>query len=187
MQVTILPISQTDSVTQPPISQLSPVTVLPASLVDIGGNIAFTYLSIILALSGMIVNFITILAFFKCHRLRAMMNEVLVNLAVADLLHCVTFSTNLISTFVPSLRNNQNYCLLRTSVINTGCVASLLSLVLVTVERVVVIVYPFNCSLTGTLPGLRFIIGAIWAYSIITGFLVFAWNKLPKVYNSDNL
>lgn len=134
----------------------------------------------ILSFSGNLVVIIVVLKYLK---LNTFSNQMVVSLAVTDL--CTGFSSGsqLLYVLFPVMDQNKVSCFLRYRIVVTMTLASQLSLVFSTLDRLVAVYYPhkYGDIMTKSL-GIFFIILA-WSFAIITGILPFLtednWDDLP--------
>ena len=133
----------------------------------------------VLSFSGNLVVIIVVLKYLK---LNTFSNQMVVSLAVTDL--CTGFSSGsqLLYILFPVMDQNKVSCFLRFRIVVTMTIASQLSLVFSTLDRLVAIHYPHKYSgiMTKSL-GIFFIILA-WSFALITGLLPFFtqdnWNDI---------
>jgi hypothetical protein len=66
-----------------------------------------------------------------------------------------------------------------------SCLASVLSLLLVTADRYVAIVHPYRYSMHGSLPYLPLCVAAAWFYALGFGAAIIGWNRWPAACNPE--
>ena len=122
-------------------------------------------------------NLLIIISICKYGRLQTVTNYFFLSLAVSDLTVGLAMPLHISYYLVPEIMENQFNCLLRYSSIILGCGASILSLILVSFERSMVICIPlwhrkFICKSAAVL-----LIIVIWVLSVVYACLPFTgWN-----------
>ena len=108
---------------------------------------------------------------------RAKVNDIVLSLAVADL--CVGLALPFHASFFedPTMTKNRAACFLRVSVTLQHVMASVLNLLLVTIDRYVAILHPYVYYSKGSLPQARLLIVLVWSYSVFVCSVVCYWNK----------
>lgn len=126
-----------------------------------------------------ILNLISIAVCSKSHSqtLRMRANKFVVSLAVADLFIGLMIPYYSIIYIQPLISYSLVYCGFRVCINLAHCMASVLSIFLVTVDRYVAVIYPLAYHRSDSKFFDRVAIVAVWAYSIFSGFIPFLWNK----------
>ena len=111
------------------------------------------------------------------HALRTRANDFVLSLAIADLMVGLYMPCFSAVYFFPSLSLNYLYCNFRNFLQLAHVMASILSILLITIDRYVAIIYPLTYYKTGSLPCSRLLIAVIWIFSIFSTMTIMFWNK----------
>ena len=116
---------------------------------------------------------------FRNKTARKPVNETVVSMTVGGILYGVNIPLHFIDIYFPTISiTNRTVCLLIYVMDYTVMVLSNLNVVLMTIDRYVAIVHPFVYSkYDNALPGVRWLIGTIWLYSLIAGIPHFFYSK----------
>ena len=120
-------------------------------------------------------------------KMQTRVNKVILSLLVADLFIGVELPFHASFLLVPTLSLNHYACVIRYA-INYFCVlASVLSLLLITIDRYVAIVHPYHYLKHGSLPRHNLFLVGIWAYSFGYGIAVILWHRWPVACNPESI
>ena len=108
---------------------------------------------------------------------RVKVNDIVLSLAVADLCVGLTLPYHASFFFDSSLAKNRVGCFLRVSLTLQHVMASVLNLLLVTIDRYVAILHPYIYYAKGSLPKARLLIVLVWSYSVLVSSIIFFWYK----------
>jgi hypothetical protein len=117
--------------------------------------------------------------------LRNRVNEIVISLAVADTLYVCNIPLHVVDVYFVTIEvTNRTVCLLIFACDYTVMILSNLNVVLMTIDRYVAVVHPFIYVKYGnSLPVVRWLIGAMWVYSLGVGASFFIYNKwTPESY-----
>ena len=120
-------------------------------------------------------------------KLQTRVNKIILSLLSADIFLSTIIPFHASFLLVPSLSLNHYACVIRTSLNYVLCLASAFSVVLVTLDRYVAIIYPYHYSNHGSLPRLNLFIAGIWLYSLGYGVAVILWHRWPVACNPETI
>ena len=176
------------------LSEQSNVTVSPTISVGLSAIPPPSLLSIILGSFFLIqsifvifLNGFAVITILMNPKMQTQVNKVILSLLLADLLLGAFVPFHASFLLVPSLSLNRYTCVIRTSVSYFLCLASACSLMLITLNRYVAIIYPYHYSNHGSLPRLNLFIAGIWIYSLGYGVAVILWHRWPVVCNPETV
>ena len=153
-----------------------------------------TLMSIILAtfflIESILILYLNGFAVIVIIRRKKMLNrksKVVLSLLVADLLIGAELPYHASFLIVPSLSLNHYACVIRFAINYVVILASMLSLLLVTLERYIAIAHPYHHSKHGSLPRLKLFVSGIWIYSLSYGVAVIFWHRWPVTCNPETV
>ena len=143
-------------------------------------KIWFLILDFILLLPTLFGNILILIALTQYNVLRKIKGYILIgNLAVSDLLVGLVFlPMDIALHLIENLLDNGTYCLCYYSVLYTLVTASVLNLLLLSVERCHAIIRPFRHASRFTTQRVSILISATWIFVLILGSLpLFGWRS----------
>lgn len=157
----------------------------------------FILIEVIIFLPTIFGNSLILISIARFKRLRSRMNILIANLAVSDLLiGCVMIPYDMCFINFSFLRNGKYTCLLRHSIEASFLGASVLNLLVISVERYLAIVKPLKHVQKATSRLLMIMIASSWTVAIVVACLpLIGWNSwtpttpcdtsviYPKAYN----
>ena len=111
---------------------------------------------------------------------RVKVNDIVLSLAVADLLVGLALPYHSTVFVDQKITQNSVACFLRVSITLQHVMASVFNLLLVTIDRYVAILHPYIYYKAGSLPRARLFIVLVWSYSVFACSIVCYWNYGPR-------
>lgn len=139
---------------------------------------AIFYYQWIVTVFIIILNLISIIVCVKSSNqaLRKRANRFVLSLAAADIMLGALIPYGLLTFFDPAISVNLTYCKFRNAFLLAHCMGSVLSILLVTTDRYVAVIYPFYYYKTGGLPKGQLCIAAVWGYALFSALVMLFWN-----------
>lgn len=142
-------------------------------------DVAYVTLELLAALVTTVGNACVIVVFLKYRSMRSVTNYYVLSLAVADLLVGMIAVPFAIVTSV-ELPKLFEACLFMNSLLMALCTSSIFSLVALSIDRYIAIIYPLHYKTTMTAKHSLIAIFTSWVLAIIVGLLpLFGWNLGP--------
>ena len=142
-------------------------------------NIMFSFLEAALLVWICTGNILVIGAVARNRRLQTTSNAFIVSLAVADLMVGLLMSLHIAMFLKPEILDNIYACVLRYASLLVTMQASVVGLVLLTVERFCAIIYPLHYCLILTKDKVVIMLTSKWMYAFISGLLI------PLLWHND--
>lgn len=137
----------------------------------------YTATELLVATLASFGNLLVIIVFFKFESLKSVKNYYVISLATADLLVGLIGIPCAITVSV-GLPANFQACIFMSSLLLLLCTSSILSLVAVTIDRLVAILHPLHYQTNMTHRSALLIIGVCWTLATLIGLLpLMGWNK----------
>ena len=136
-------------------------------------DIVLCFLESILALPIVIGNTLTIVAIRRTPRLQTNTNQFVVSLSVADLTLGIGMPFHAAWYVVNALRSSKYVCLIRLFLAFTSAAASILNLLLISIDRYVAVLHPLHYPTLVTPVRVKALIAISWVYALLLGGAVF--------------
>ena len=117
-------------------------------------------------------NGLVLVAVMRCERLQTMSNVFVVNLSVADILVGLFLIVHIAMFLKPELLDDQYVCVFRYCTLLVTMKASVMGLVLLTLERFCAVLWPLHITMIITKERLIAVIIVKWIYSFISGLVI---------------
>jgi len=142
---------------------------------------------LIIMLSSLIGNTLIILAIYRNHSLRSITSVFIANLAMADfLLALLGMPFTMASSITYEWVFGQVWCTINGMLNSIFCIASMLSLAAVSIDRYVAIIKPLQYPLIMTSRVALAMISYVWLHAITLAFLpVFGWSSYIYITNES--
>jgi hypothetical protein len=115
-------------------------------------------------------NVFAAITIIRHRQLQTRTNMAVLNLLIFDLLIGVFIPFHTAFFIYPSLATNHYACVIRIAINHAVCIATTISLIIVTADRYMAVVHPYRYSQYGAIPYLRAILVLLCFYSL--GYLV---------------
>lgn len=154
------------------------------SLVAIAIQAAFL---LIIMLSSLFGNTLILLAIYRCHSLRSITSVFIANLAMADfLLALLGMPFTMASSITYHWIFGDVWCEINGMLNSIFCIASMLSLAAVSIDRYVAIIKPLQYPLIMTRRVAFGMVTYVWIHAITCAFLpVFGWSSYTYITNES--
>lgn len=145
-----------------------------------------TFLGVVM-LSSILGNILILLAIYTNHRLREITSAFIANLACADLLLAVIgMPFTLTSSITYKWVFGRHWCRINGIANSIFCIASMLSLAAVSVDRYIAIIKPLNYKLIMTRQTVTFMIVYVWGQSLFCALLpIIGWSRYTFITNES--
>lgn len=143
-------------------------------------SIVFFIISILLTITTLFGNLLTIISVARFPRLQTITNKLLVNLAVSDCIVRLVMPFRGAFFFDPDLGTQNWACVISSVLIQLSCASSICNLMFISVDRYVYIIYPLRYSTIMTSRICVFIIIMTWTYGVLFSSSVFVLELLES-------
>ncbi|XP_076338992.1 histamine H2 receptor-like [Tachypleus tridentatus] len=126
-------------------------------------------------------NFLVAVVVLRSPHLRTYTNMFLLSLSASDALAGVSIFVIVLTILKPIVTEYIPSCKLRYAMLMTYWMASIHSLLAITFDRLVAIVYPLYYRIFMTKLRVIIVLGIIWSYSIAVGSTIFVLNEPPVI------
>ncbi|XP_066480654.1 G protein-coupled receptor 88 [Tiliqua scincoides] len=155
---------------------------------SLGTRISLSLLYLLLAVSGTLSNIMVIYLVFTFRKLRSTSNAFIVNGCIADLSVCgLWMPQEAVQGLLPPdspTAHSEGYCLLRVGLVGLGLIVSLLSHLLVALNRYVLITKPpITYQAIYQRKHTAWMIGSSWAFALLLAFVppgLRTWQPTPQ-------
>lgn len=142
---------------------------------------------LVIMLSSLLGNTLILLAIYRNHSLRSITSVFIANLAVADfLLALLGMPFTMASSITYHWVFGDIWCKINGMLNSIFCIASMLSLAAVSIDRYVAIIKPLQYPLIMTSRIALGMITYVWMHAITCAFLpIFGWSSYTYIYNES--
>ena len=142
---------------------------------------------VVVILSSVLGNVLILLAIYRNRSLRCITSVFVANLAVADLLLAVTgMPFTLVSSITYDWIFGGVWCKINGMINSSFCIASMLSLAAVSIDRYFAIMKPLRYINIMTARTASFLVAGVWGQSLLCAFLpIFGWASYTYITNES--
>lgn len=156
----------------------------PSPSIAVGAQAGFL---LVVMLSSIIGNILILLAIYRNRSLRSITSVFVANLAVADLLLAILgMPFTMASSITHEWIFGDAWCEINGIINSVFCVASMLSLAAVSIDRYFAIMKPLHYITIMTSKTASYLVAGVWAQSILCAFLpIFGWASYTYIRNES--